>query len=132
MAKSKNSINNIIGDDPRTPKLIGVLLLFFATYLFVACFSYIFTWQIDQDKVNHFEMELIYQDIEVANWLGRSLHRIHTQAAGKFKIPRLDKDLADDARGFHARQAHVKALVPIRQARMIDAERMLLKRPFIL
>ena len=71
MAKSKNSINNIIGDDPRTPKLIGVLLLFFATYLFVACFSYIFTWQIDQDKVNHFEMELIYQDIEVANWLGR-------------------------------------------------------------
>jgi DNA segregation ATPase FtsK/SpoIIIE, S-DNA-T family len=68
MAKSKN---NIIGDDPRTPKLLGVLLLFFATYLFVACFSYIFTWQIDQDKVNHFDFELIFQDIEVSNWLGR-------------------------------------------------------------
>ncbi len=68
MAKSKN---NIMGDDPRTPKLIGVLLLFLATYLFVACFSYIFTWQIDQDKVNHFELDLIFQDIEVSNWLGR-------------------------------------------------------------
>lgn len=66
MAKSK-----IIGDDPRTPKLMGVLLLFFATYLFVACFSYIFTWQVDQDKVNHFEFDLIFQDIEVSNWLGR-------------------------------------------------------------
>ncbi|MBL7814436.1 MAG: DNA translocase FtsK 4TM domain-containing protein [Saprospiraceae bacterium] len=66
MAKSK-----ILGDDPRTPKLMGVLLLFFATYLFVACFSYIFTWQIDQDKVNHFEFDLIFQDIEVSNWLGR-------------------------------------------------------------
>jgi S-DNA-T family DNA segregation ATPase FtsK/SpoIIIE len=63
--------NSIIGDDPRTPKLMGVLLLFFATYLFVACFSYIFTWQIDQDKVNHFEFDLIFQDIEVSNWLGR-------------------------------------------------------------
>ncbi len=68
MAKSKT---NILGDDPRTPKLIGVLLLFLATYLFVACFSYIFTWQIDQDKVNHFEFDLIFQDIEVSNWLGR-------------------------------------------------------------
>lgn len=63
--------NNIIGDDPRTPKLMGVLLLFFATYIFVACFSYIFTWQVDQDKVNHFELDLIFQDIEVSNWLGR-------------------------------------------------------------
>lgn len=63
--------NSIIGDDPRTPKLMGVLLLFFATYLFVACFSYIFTWQVDQDKVNHFEFDLIFQDIEVSNWLGR-------------------------------------------------------------
>ncbi len=68
MAKSKN---NIMGDDPRTPKLMGVLLLFLATYLFVACFSYVFTWQIDQDKVNHFEFDLIFQDIEVSNWLGR-------------------------------------------------------------
>ncbi len=63
--------NSIIGDDPRTPKLVGVLLLFFATYLFVACFSYIFTWQVDQDKVSHFELDLIFQDIEVSNWLGR-------------------------------------------------------------
>jgi DNA segregation ATPase FtsK/SpoIIIE, S-DNA-T family len=62
---------SIIGDDPRTPKLLGVLLLFFATYLFVACFSYIFTWQVDQDKVAHFELDLIFQDIEVSNWLGR-------------------------------------------------------------
>jgi S-DNA-T family DNA segregation ATPase FtsK/SpoIIIE len=67
MAKSKS----ILGDDPRTPKLLGVLFLFFAAYLFVACFSYLFTWRDDQDKVWQFEWDLIFQDIEVSNWLGR-------------------------------------------------------------
>ena len=44
---------------------------FLASYLFIACFSYIFTWQEDQDKVFQFDIDLIFQDIEVSNWLGR-------------------------------------------------------------
>lgn len=58
-------------DDPRTPKLIGVLIIFVALYLIVACLSYIFTWKEDQDKVWEFQMGLISQDIVVANILGR-------------------------------------------------------------
>jgi DNA segregation ATPase FtsK/SpoIIIE, S-DNA-T family len=67
MAKSKS----ILGDDPRTPKLMGVLLVFLSAYLFIACTSYIFTWKDDQDKVWHFNFDLLFQDIEVANLLGR-------------------------------------------------------------
>jgi DNA segregation ATPase FtsK/SpoIIIE, S-DNA-T family len=67
MAKSKS----ILGDDPRTPKLLGVLLVFLSAYLFIACTSYIFTWKDDQDKVWHFSFDLLFQDIEVANLLGR-------------------------------------------------------------
>ncbi len=58
-------------DDPRTPKLVGVLIIFVALYLIVACLSYIFTWKEDQDKVWEFQMGLISQDIAVANILGR-------------------------------------------------------------
>ena len=67
MAKSKS----ILGDDPRTPKLLGVLLVFLSAYLFIACLSYCFTWKDDQDKVWHFSFNLLFQDIEVANLLGR-------------------------------------------------------------
>jgi DNA segregation ATPase FtsK/SpoIIIE, S-DNA-T family len=63
--------NKILSNDPRNPKLLGVFLMFIAAYLFIACFSYIFTWKEDQDKVLHFSFSLITQDIEVANWLGR-------------------------------------------------------------
>ena len=66
MAKSK-----ILGDDPRNPKILGIFLLFLALYLFIACFSYIFSWKEDQDKVWQFQFDLIFQDIEVSNWLGR-------------------------------------------------------------
>ena len=60
-----------ISDDPRTPKLIGIFLIFLSLYLFVACTSYLFTWREDQDKVWQFEWGLLSQDISVANWLGR-------------------------------------------------------------
>jgi DNA segregation ATPase FtsK/SpoIIIE, S-DNA-T family len=61
----------ILGDDPRNPKLLGVFLLFLALYLFIACTSYIFTWKEDQDKVFQFTTGLIFEDVEVANHLGR-------------------------------------------------------------
>ena len=60
-----------ITDDPRTPKLFGIFLIFISLYLFVACTSYLFTWKEDQDKVWQFEWSLLSQDIPVANWLGR-------------------------------------------------------------
>jgi len=58
-------------NDERIPKLFGIVLLFLAFYLFIAFFSYLFTWQIDQDKVLRFSWELLASNIEMANWLGR-------------------------------------------------------------
>jgi len=58
--------------DERVPKLIGVLSLFFAAYLFVAFASYLFTWRIDQDSIIRFSWEVFFlSEIEMANWLGR-------------------------------------------------------------
>lgn len=59
-------------NDERVPKLFGILLLFLALYLFIAFFSYLFTWQVDQDRVLRFSLELLLNsDFEMANWLGR-------------------------------------------------------------
>ncbi len=59
-------------NDERIPKLLGIFLIFFAIYLFIAFTSYLFTWQIDQDSVLRFSWSLLFQgDMEVANWLGR-------------------------------------------------------------
>ena len=58
--------------DERVPKLLGVLCLFVSLYLFIAFTSYLFTWQIDQDRVLKFSWNLLMQgEIEMANWLGR-------------------------------------------------------------
>ncbi|MEM9822250.1 MAG: DNA translocase FtsK 4TM domain-containing protein [Bacteroidota bacterium] len=54
------------------PKLLGVLCVFLAFYLFIAFSSYIFTWQTDQDRVLQFSWSLLLQgEIEMDNWLGR-------------------------------------------------------------
>ena len=59
-------------NDERIPKMIGVLCLFFALYLFIAFTSYLFTWQTDQDRVLRFSWELLLNgQMEMANWLGR-------------------------------------------------------------
>ncbi len=59
-------------NDERVPKLFGLLCLFIAVYLFVAFFSYLFTWYIDQDKVlNMMNWKLLTSKFEMANWLGR-------------------------------------------------------------
>ncbi len=58
-------------DDERFPKLIGMLFLFLAFYLFIAFASYLFTWDIDQDRVLRFSWSLLLEDFEMANWLGR-------------------------------------------------------------
>lgn len=58
--------------DERIPKLIGVVLLFFAIYLFIAFTAYLFTWKEDFDVFHPFSWEHLFNpDIRVANWLGR-------------------------------------------------------------
>lgn len=71
MAKKKKGQLQLNFKDERIPKLIGVLLLFFALYLFIAFFSYLFTWKIDQDKVFDLNWRILRTDLEMANWLGR-------------------------------------------------------------
>ena len=59
-------------NDERIPKLLGLLCLFLAAYLFIAFFSYLFTWHIDQDRVLRFSWKLLLDSTMVmANWLGR-------------------------------------------------------------
>ena len=59
-------------NDERLPKMIGVLCLFIALYLFIAFTSYLFTWQDDQDRVLRFSWRLLLRsDLEMSNWLGR-------------------------------------------------------------
>ena len=59
-------------NDERIPKLLGVLCVFLAFYLFIAFSSYIFTWQTDQDRVLQFSWSLLLQgEIEMDNWRGR-------------------------------------------------------------
>ena len=51
--KNKNQLSlNLTFKDRRIPKLIGLVLLFLAAYLFVAFTSYLFTWRDDYDDVN--------------------------------------------------------------------------------
>lgn len=59
-------------NDERIPKLFGLLCLFIAAYLFVAFFSYLFTWYIDQNFVLHNSgWDILSSKAEMANWLGR-------------------------------------------------------------
>ncbi|MEO1712562.1 MAG: DNA translocase FtsK [Bacteroidota bacterium] len=58
--------------DERVTKLMGLFCLFIAFYLLIAFLSYLFTWQIDQDKVLRFSwFQLMRGDLEMANWMGR-------------------------------------------------------------
>jgi DNA segregation ATPase FtsK/SpoIIIE, S-DNA-T family len=69
----KNQLGLKLGiDDDRIPKLIGIICWFLSFYLFIAFFSYLFTWHIDQNEVLRFTWELLlHSDIQMANWLGR-------------------------------------------------------------
>ena len=72
--KKKGQLSLSLGiNDERIPKLIGILCLFFALYLFIAFTSYLFTWHIDQDKVMRFDWwRLLFESgLDMANWLGR-------------------------------------------------------------
>ena len=52
----------------RFQKIVGLTLLLFAVYLFIAFTSFAFTWEVDQDKVLS---DLFSPDVRVENWLGK-------------------------------------------------------------
>ncbi len=72
-SKGRGQLSFNLGiNDERIPKLVGIFCLFFAFYLFIAFSSYLFTWQVDQDRVLRFSWGLLLEgDVEMANWLGR-------------------------------------------------------------
>ncbi len=71
--KKSNQLSFNLGfKDDRTPKLIGVFLLFLSAYLFIAFFSYLFTWMDDYDDVNSKPLlELLGESFQASNLLGR-------------------------------------------------------------
>ncbi|MEK7257588.1 MAG: DNA translocase FtsK 4TM domain-containing protein, partial [Bacteroidota bacterium] len=58
--------------DDRIPKLFGMVVLFLAAYLFIAFFSYLFTWGDDYAEVNSKSLGEIFSDsFQASNLLGR-------------------------------------------------------------
>lgn len=58
--------------DERIPKLLGIVILFLAAYLFIAFSSYLFTWIDDYDDVNSKPLiDLFSEGFQASNLLGR-------------------------------------------------------------
>src|ERR1700749_2357982 len=55
----------------QTQRIIGLLYIFAAVYIGVACASYMFTWQADQDKVMGPSSYLFAPEVRVQNWFGK-------------------------------------------------------------
>ncbi len=57
--------------DERTEKIMGSVSLLIAVFLFISFTSYLFTWQEDQDKVQHLGVSIFStDDVKVNNLLG--------------------------------------------------------------
>ena len=53
---------------------LGLTLGLISVYLFIAFLSYLYTWKLDQDKVDgasFFSFVFTFQDFEIYNWLGK-------------------------------------------------------------
>ena len=57
--------------DQRVRFIIGLILILFAIYSFLAFLSYFFTWQSDFNKGNISFFEFLSSDVVVGNWMGR-------------------------------------------------------------
>jgi len=71
--KSKNS-NGLINffSSEKFQRSFGIIFLTFSVYLFIAFFSFFFTWQKDQDKVlSGFWNLLSSSEVIIENWLGK-------------------------------------------------------------
>lgn len=61
-------------DKKKTKTILGAILMLFSFYFFLACFSYLFTWTADQDRVinkGFFEFILEENTVPVSNWFGK-------------------------------------------------------------
>ncbi|HXB39187.1 MAG TPA: DNA translocase FtsK 4TM domain-containing protein, partial [Bacteroidia bacterium] len=55
----------------QTQRITGLLFVFAAAYIGVACASYLFTWEADQDKVLGPSSVLFSPETRVQNWFGK-------------------------------------------------------------
>ncbi|MCU0346336.1 MAG: DNA translocase FtsK [Saprospiraceae bacterium] len=70
--KNPNQLSFKLGNDDRIPKLMGVVLLLAAAYLFIAFFSYLFTWTDDYAEVNNKSWGDLFSDgFQASNLLGK-------------------------------------------------------------
>lgn len=61
-------------DKKRTKTIIGIVLVLFSFFTFLSCFSFFFTWKVDQDRVISKSLfTFLFEDNPepVANWLGK-------------------------------------------------------------
>ncbi|NRA10633.1 MAG: DNA translocase FtsK 4TM domain-containing protein [Crocinitomicaceae bacterium] len=61
-------------DRKKVKSIIGVISVLLAIYILLACFSYLLTWKIDQDRImgkGFFEFLFDGNEEPVANWLGK-------------------------------------------------------------
>ena len=59
-------------EDERFQKIMGGFFMMFSFYLLIAFVSYLFTWQNDQDKIDHAGIfSFLNADVKVENWLGK-------------------------------------------------------------
>jgi S-DNA-T family DNA segregation ATPase FtsK/SpoIIIE len=68
----KNESTNSKNLDARFIKISGLLLVLVSLYLFIAFFSYLFTWKEDQSVVSNSNFNIIFDaaNHKVENWLG--------------------------------------------------------------
>ncbi len=74
--KSKSALGKYIDqiDRKKVKNTLGVISVLLAVYIFLACFSYLMTWQEDQNRVLNkglFAFLFDGNDEPVANWLGK-------------------------------------------------------------
>ncbi|MFT6982093.1 MAG: S-DNA-T family DNA segregation ATPase FtsK/SpoIIIE [Crocinitomicaceae bacterium] len=61
-------------DRKKVKSTLGVISVLLAIYIVLACFSYLFTWKVDQDRImdkGFFEFLFDGNEEPVANWLGK-------------------------------------------------------------
>ncbi len=58
--------------DERFKFIVGLVMLLFSVYTFIAFVSFLFTWQIDQSKFDLNFAEYYFSDIQVENWAGKT------------------------------------------------------------
>ena len=73
-AKSQPKLPEVKFDPKKIKIIFGTLLLISSLFIFVACISYLFTWQNDQDRIlnkSFFDFIFLSENVPVDNWLGK-------------------------------------------------------------